>query len=316
MNYIKIHEKFISYFKSTTVSERLKLRNRFDYRLTDSNNGYLYTEIHHITPRSLGGLDTEDNLIRLLPEEHLFIHELRFKAFNCREDMLAVRLCVNGYNKPTHSKPSNLPILLTKAIRKSYSFIKTHSANFRKIHGWQTKEGRNKISESRKGTMPAISVITGESVGAVSTQHPKVLSGEYVHHSKGFVSVYNKNGNKVRVAKEEYTNNKDKYTYGIPQAGTDNPRYSGYTDNDILDIAEKLSRSIGIIVPYGYLLRNSKENLPKSLSKMRFNGNKVKGYVSAMQKRMPDLEYNPHFRDEASRKKSSESSIKNNKGIK
>jgi len=38
-----------------------------------------YTEKHHIVPRSLGGADTEDNLVRLTPREHFICHWLLTK---------------------------------------------------------------------------------------------------------------------------------------------------------------------------------------------------------------------------------------------
>lgn len=41
-----------------------------------------YTESHHILPRSLGGSDDPENLIRLTPEDHFFAHLLLAKATN------------------------------------------------------------------------------------------------------------------------------------------------------------------------------------------------------------------------------------------
>lgn len=38
-----------------------------------------YTESHHIQPRSLGGLDTPDNLVELTPQEHFICHWLLVK---------------------------------------------------------------------------------------------------------------------------------------------------------------------------------------------------------------------------------------------
>ena len=36
----------------------------------------VYTEKHHILPRSLGGNDSPDNIIKLLPREHFIAHLL------------------------------------------------------------------------------------------------------------------------------------------------------------------------------------------------------------------------------------------------
>lgn len=40
-----------------------------------------YTEIHHIIPRSVGGTDDVDNLIKLYPRDHFFAHLLLSKMF-------------------------------------------------------------------------------------------------------------------------------------------------------------------------------------------------------------------------------------------
>jgi len=69
--------------------------------------------------------------------------------------------------------------------RQAYLWIRQNSSEVRKTHGWQTKDGVKRISESRKGTMPVKDSKTGVMIGSVSVIHPKVLSGEWVHHSKG-----------------------------------------------------------------------------------------------------------------------------------
>ena len=40
-----------------------------------------YYERHHIIPRCLGGQDTEENLVRLTPEEHYVAHQLLIKIY-------------------------------------------------------------------------------------------------------------------------------------------------------------------------------------------------------------------------------------------
>ena len=96
MNYISLHDKFIQYFKSTSVIDRLRSRNINDRRIYDS---YIYTERHHIIPQSQGGTNEISNLVDLLPEEHIFIHFLRFKAFHKAKDLQAVKFCLNGQHR-------------------------------------------------------------------------------------------------------------------------------------------------------------------------------------------------------------------------
>ena len=44
-----------------------------------------YTEIHHIKPRSLGGVDTPENLVKLTPREHFVCHWLLVKMTTGQE---------------------------------------------------------------------------------------------------------------------------------------------------------------------------------------------------------------------------------------
>lgn len=66
MDYKRIYDDFI------------KDRRRKESGLTG------YTERHHILPRSLGGGNEPDNLIRLSAEDHIFAHLLLAKAFGGR----------------------------------------------------------------------------------------------------------------------------------------------------------------------------------------------------------------------------------------
>ena len=50
-----------------------------DRRKKEPYNGY--TEIHHIIPRALGGMDNSDNLIKLSAREHYICHYLLMKIY-------------------------------------------------------------------------------------------------------------------------------------------------------------------------------------------------------------------------------------------
>lgn len=59
-----------------------QLSDYYNYLKTinhDANTTNLH--VHHIIPRSLGGLDEQDNLIRLTPSEHIKAHDLLYRAF-------------------------------------------------------------------------------------------------------------------------------------------------------------------------------------------------------------------------------------------
>ena len=292
MNYVLIHSKFIENFRATTPRERLLKRNSSDIRLTEAK---VYTEIHHVTPKSLGGLDISTNLVEVLPEEHLFLHELRYKAFDNREDMLAVRFCVNGLKFASPNKDVPKGDILTKYIRNTYGFIRHNSASFRKKHGWQTEDGVRRIAASRTGQIPVIDAITGESMGCVTSDNEDYISGKLVHHTKGMVTAIEIATNKqVRITSIIYQANKHLYRILNSQTGSKNARYSGISDKEIIEYAVKLSVSNDSIVSYAKCCTHYRDlgiMLPKSLSSMRFDGKGIQEFLRRLQLELPNLVY-------------------------
>ena len=53
-----------------------------------------------------------------------------------------------------------------------------------------SEEGKKRISTARMGTMVVKDVSTGKILKSVSINHPKVLSGEWVHYSKGMSLIW------------------------------------------------------------------------------------------------------------------------------
>ena len=222
MNYLNIHNNFVSYCKSTSPRERLMKRCPSDWRLNDES---LYTERHHIVPRHDGGSDDPENLIELLPEEHYWVHLIRYKAFDSRNDFLAVRYIINGLNGRNIKIVENNVSIKTKIGR-----FKHYIQFFRKRHGWHTEEGIKSISDARKNTMVVKDRDTGELVGAVNVDHENVLSGKWVHHTKGFITMINiETGKKERVKSGSY--DKSKYKVITNVQGKNNPNYREHTED-------------------------------------------------------------------------------------
>jgi hypothetical protein len=272
MNYQKIHDKFIDYFKKTTPKERLMRRNPKDNRL---NEKYLYVETHHIQPKSLKGKDKKENLVIILPEEHLFIHVLRYKAFNTYVDFKTVMFMINGYKNVSNDKMKfNFDReKITKSIRTSYSWFRQNKQSFRKKHGWQTVEGRKKISESRKGKVSMVNVLTGESLGMKPTNHPKFLMGEWVTHDKG--------KRKPR-----------------PQGDLElekNPRWSGITDEEILKCSEEFFIEYGSIpgpIMVMKYMKKKNEKYITSITNSRFGGEGYKYVIKYLEEKYK-VSWNP-----------------------
>jgi hypothetical protein len=204
MNYKKIYYDLCEYCKSTPIKERLFKRNKNDFRL-NLDEDKIYTENHHIIPKHNGGTDNKENLVELLPEEHYMAHLIRWKAYNTRNDFLAVRFIVNGYNTNSKNKFLYESDECIKNIRQKCAHYKQHIYNFKQTNGWQSEDGKKRISVARKNKIPAIDISTGLSIGSVDKNHPNILSGKWVHHSKGKKSVTHKiTGEKLYISIEDY----------------------------------------------------------------------------------------------------------------
>lgn len=232
MDYLKALYALVYRCQTSSARERLISRNPHDPRL---KYDMLYTERHHIVPRSMGGDDKHANIIVVLPEEHIFIHQLGYKIFDSRVDMLAVRFCLNGFNNKKKFKVEKFKPL-TKKIRQGYAWIRQESVNFRKIHGWQTADGKTRISKAMKNKIIVKDSLTGELMGKHPNTHPKILSGEWVHHTKGLCQVINPDTDKRMLVQPEEAHNYKKWS--LPSKGSMNTNYSGITKDQILNAFE------------------------------------------------------------------------------
>lgn len=285
MDYKKLYYKLCNYCKTTNIKDRMKARNEHDERI---NEECIYTEFHHIIPKHSNGDNNDHNLVEMLPEEHFMAHLIRYKAYNNRNDFLAIRFMLNGFN----GKPGLKGKIPNKSKNKMVRMFKSNMNEFRKTHGWHTKDGVDRISNARRGTMPVKD--SEGNIVSVNTNHPKVLSGEWKHHTYGTLSVFDESGNKLRITTDEYHKNKDKYNANVgDMSGENNPKYSGFTDDDIANYVIKVSNMIdvGYIIPYPTVRKFCEKyyniNLPKSFSKYRFNGNKVNGLIEVVKNQSP-----------------------------
>jgi hypothetical protein len=291
MDYIKLYYTLCTYCKETPINERISKRNPNDVRLLKD---YIYTERHHIIPKHTGGTDDVVNMVELLPEEHFMAHYIRYMAYGDKNDYISIRFMVNGYK----NKKFLINEIPKTKLNKMVKMFKQGVGEFRKKHSWHTDDGIKRISESRKGMMP---VLVDGKVIAVSVSHPNVLSGEWVHHTTGKISVFDEFGNKLRISSKEYRNNKNTYVANTGnQMGISNPTYSGYTDDDIVKFVVDLSKLIncGYIIPYNvcrdYYFQKYSYNLPKSFSNFRFSGDKKRGLYRLVQLKT-DMKLNLHI---------------------
>lgn len=148
----------------------------------------VYYEQHHIIPEFmfntrkrqgpaghlLGDSSETHNLVLLTFKEHLYAHFYLYKILeNTRYKYSAGSALAFFFTKATniaHPRWKNLSEF-------DYALIDKMS--------YLREIGIASISEARKGKMPVVDAITRESIGSVAVNHPNVLSGVWVHHSKG-----------------------------------------------------------------------------------------------------------------------------------
>lgn len=97
----------------------------------------VYTEAHHILPRSMGGGDEPSNIIRLTLKEHYFAHILLAMAGNDNQWASVSAIIQDRVNK---SKPQRFAKLkLSKFIRR-----KLHSFATSRLRVIAAQRSRNK----------------------------------------------------------------------------------------------------------------------------------------------------------------------------
>jgi hypothetical protein len=241
MNYEKIYNQ---------LCERGKFRSKKDG---------VYLERHHIIPtfffknnkRKLrhsdgifdGDPDAPNNITLLTPREHFLAHILLCKIWS--------------NTKWYHRCKSSLIFFFTsKEQSKHHRHLIENIIDTKKYQRYR-EEAIQSISAERTGKMPVKDAKTGEMIGSVLVDHPKVLSGEWVHHSKG-----------KKVSPERAALQREM------SRGTNNSN-SKYSDEEIIDSYLTCCKKYNMIVNQRFWVEYSRRNnLPylTSFKEFRFNG--------------------------------------------
>ena len=111
-----------------------------------------YTERHHIVPKSLGGNDSANNLVKLTAREHFVCHLLlpKMTTGKAKRGMCyAAWQMTNIDNRPRYSPTARTYEMLRKQLSESYKGIpKTYKNWLGKKH---TVESKKKQSEAKQG---------------------------------------------------------------------------------------------------------------------------------------------------------------------
>jgi hypothetical protein len=107
-----------------------------------------YTESHHIIPRSLGGSNDKDNLVKLTAREHFICHVLLTKIVeSTSKNKMAYALWMMIKGNKHQKRNFKINSRLYSKIKEDYS----NSVRESKLGKKLSDETKRKISEAKKG---------------------------------------------------------------------------------------------------------------------------------------------------------------------
>lgn len=177
--------------KYTQIYKRIVTQARL-YNTSDT-----YTEMHHIIPKSLGGSDCAENLVRLTAREHFICHWLLTKMTineNRYRMLYAFQMMIFVSGK-TQERYVNARAYQT--LKEEISIARSHRQKGKR-HSQETKDKISLSNTGKKRTVEQLERIRGKYKGSKSPLYKKKKSLE---HTK-----------KIQKAKE----------------GKNNPNWEGY----------------------------------------------------------------------------------------
>lgn len=169
----------------------------------------IYYELHHILPDFLfldrkrkgprgildGNCEFDNNYVLLTFREHIISHMLLMSIFRGTRFFYSASSAIN--------------IMCTSSKNNHIRNGSYYTSKIIEKYRLQSKEN---ISFSVRGTIPAKILSTNKPIGRVLLTHPNIISGEWVHHSKGILfskerkqKLNDRNGNKNSNYKDEET---------------------------------------------------------------------------------------------------------------
>ena len=108
-----------------------------------------YGEVHHIIPKSEGGTNDKDNLVRLSAREHYIAHLLLARIYNDSKMWCALNRIVHG-NKKNYTRITSR---LYSKIKSQFSrkMSEANKGNKNSLGHHHSEETKRKISEAHKG---------------------------------------------------------------------------------------------------------------------------------------------------------------------
>ena len=119
--------------------------NLMNTRKTRIREADAYYEKHHIIPRSMGGSDTDDNLVYLTAKEHFLAHLLLTKITEGKDK--AKMLYAWNLMKNTNEYKKHITSRLYSVLREEHAVVVREAQTGKTL----SKETKRKMSESRVG---------------------------------------------------------------------------------------------------------------------------------------------------------------------
>lgn len=219
--YIKDNEVKCQIYASKYISFILSRKKLNEKRNLDN----IITEVHHILPRSMGGTNDKENLVRLTLREHFIAHAMLLRIYkNSKMSMAFKMMCSSRDNNLINSKvfekhKQKWYINICGELNPMYGKVGKLSP----LYGFKhSEESKLKMSIWRKNNC------TGENNGFYGKKHNKNTLEKLSNiMSKENNPMYDKvlaideYGNKITISKEEYKTGK----YKTSTTGNNNPKY-------------------------------------------------------------------------------------------
>ena len=115
------------------------------YRINNKPNNTEYVEKHHIIPKSLGGTDSQENIVFLLAREHLHAHWLLYKHYEyenpnsmeCLKMLCAVDMMIRGIHSKTIKRIDNI----TEYEYKQFQYVREQNCRKQVLEKIVNKNG-------------------------------------------------------------------------------------------------------------------------------------------------------------------------------
>ena len=152
-----------------------------------------YTEMHHILPKSMGGSDNKDNLVKLTAREHFIAHWLLWRIHKNKAMAFAFHsMSVKSTSTKERYYNSRGYEIARKAMSESLKGT------------FQSEEHKNKISESLKGNLrkkgKKLSEESKNKISQIKKGNKNCLGRKLSEETKKKISISLK-GNKNKIKK-------------------------------------------------------------------------------------------------------------------